>query len=118
MHQFKELKVWNNSRLLVKEIYIHTESFPKEEVFGLTNQIRRSAISISSNIAEGCGRESSIEFARFLDLANGSAFELESQLILANDLSFLSDTDFLELNIRVTEIQKMLHGLLNTIRKN
>ena len=78
----------------MKEIYIHTESFPKEEVFGLTNQIRRSAISISSNIAEGCGRESSIEFARFLDLANGSAFELESQLILANDLNFLSDTDF------------------------
>ena len=94
MHQFKELKVWNNTRLLVKEIYIYTESFPKEEVFGLTNQIRRSAISISSNIAEGCGRESSIEFARFLDLANGSAFELESQLILANDLNFLSDTDF------------------------
>ncbi|MBZ0184581.1 MAG: four helix bundle protein [Melioribacteraceae bacterium] len=118
MHQFKELKVWNNTRLLVKEIYLYTENFPKEEVFGLTNQIRRSAISISSNIAEGCGRESSIEFARFLDLANGSAFELESQLILANDLSFLSDSDFIELNSKVTEIQKMLHGLLNTIRKN
>ncbi len=116
MHQFKELKVWKSSRILVKSIYQATSNFPKEELFGITNQIRRSAISISSNIAEGCGRETSNEFVRFLDLANGSVFELESQLILANDLNFLDKSVFDDLISKVNEIQKMLYGLIKSIR--
>lgn len=118
MHQFKELKVWSASRVFAVNIYKETDVFPKEEVFGLKNQIRRSAISISSNIAEGCGRSSSLEFVRFLDMANGSAFEIESQLILANDLKYLKEDSFESLISEVTDIQKMLYALINSIRKN
>ena len=118
MHQFKELKVWQKGRYLVKNIYLTTDNFPKEEIFGMTSQIRRSAVSIPTNIAEGCGRDSNPELNRFLDISNGSAFELETLLILSSDLEFISDKEFLKLNGQVQEIQKMIYSFKQTLLKS
>ena len=108
MHNFKELKVWQKGRKFVKDIYILTRKFPKEELFVLTSQMRRAAISISSNIAEGSGRGSDNDFARFIDIATGSAFELESQLYVACDLEYFSE-DELDIYLdKIQEVQKML----------
>lgn len=115
MHNFKELNVWKKSRQLVKEVYIATTTFPSEEKFGLTSQIRRSAISIPSNIAEGCGRKTQMDFCRFLYIAQGSSFEFETQLILSFDLGFIDDEVFNNTVNRLNEIQKMLNGLINSI---
>ena len=115
MHKYKELKVWQKARVLVKEIYKVTPKFPKEEVYGLTSQIKRSCISIPSNIAEGAGRKSQNDFLRFLDIANGSAFELETQIILAFDLEFISKKELDSIIDDVTEIQKMIYGLKNKL---
>ena len=114
MHNFKELKIWQNSKDLVIDVYRKTENFPKEEIFSLTNQIRRSAGSIPSNIAEGCGRNSDKDLLRFLDIANGSSFELETQLIIAHELNFLDNENFIDLDEKLSEIQKMNYGF----RKN
>lgn len=115
MHNFKELKIWQNSKDLVIDIYKRTENFPKEEIFSLTNQIRRSAISIPSNIAEGCGRNSDKDLIRFLDIANGSSFELETQLIIAHELDFLDKENFEYLDEKLSEIQKMNYGFRNNL---
>lgn len=115
MHNFKELKIWQNSKNLVIDIYKRTENFPKEEIFSLTNQIRRSAISIPSNIAEGCGRNSDKDLIRFLDIANGSSFELETQLIIAHELDFLDKKNFEYLDEKLSEIQKMNYGFRNNL---
>lgn len=109
MHKFKELIVWQKSRILVKSVYNATNTFPKEELFGLTSQIRRCVISISANITEGCGRTTDKELCRFLDIANGSAFELETLLILSTDLNFLSKETFSLLNEQLQETQKLLY---------
>ena len=118
MHQFKELKVWQKGRLLVKDVYLQTKDFPKDETYGITSQIRRSAVSIPANIAEGYGRNSNPDLNRFLDIANGSAFELETLLILSSDLEFLSDNEFLLLDSQVQEIQKMIYSLKQTLLKS
>ncbi|MCF8242775.1 MAG: four helix bundle protein [Melioribacteraceae bacterium] len=115
MHNFKELKIWQNSKDLVIDVYRKTESFPKEEIFSLTNQIRRSAVSIPSNIAEGCGRNSDKDLIRFLDIANGSSFELETQLIIAHELEFLSSDNFIHLDENLREIQRMNYGFRNNL---
>jgi len=115
MHNFKELKVWQKSRSLVKIIYLATETFPSDEKFGLTSQIRRCSVSICSNIAEGSGRNTNKEFANFLKIARGSAFELDNLLVLANDLQILGKGDFQELESQIIEIQKMLNGLIDRI---
>ena len=88
MHNFKELDVWKKSRILVKDIYLLLANFPDVEKFGIISQMKRAVVSIPSNIAEGSGRSSDKEFVRFLDIALGSAFELETQLYLSFDLSF------------------------------
>ncbi len=108
MHNFKNLKIWQKSRLLVKEVFLLTRDFPIEEKFGLVSQILRSAYSIPSNIAEGSGRTTNKEFARFLDIALGSAFELETQLILASDIDYLSENKLQEIQNLLQEIQKMI----------
>lgn len=116
IHNFKELKIWKLGRSLVKDIYIATNSCPQREQFGLTSQIRRAAISIPSNIAEGSGRGTK-DFSRFLTMALSSAFEVETQLFLAHDLEFLPETTTNKLLEQVQEIQKMIYGLqrkLNT----
>jgi len=115
MHNYKELSVWEKSVSLATEVYKSTRKFPKEELYGITSQIRRCAVSISSNIAEGAGRKSKKEFSRFLCIANGSAYELETQLIIAFKLSYLSKKEYDNLIISITEIQKMLYSLIKRI---
>ncbi len=116
-HNFKELKVWQNSRQLVKNIYLATAEFPVGEKYGLTSQVRRASISVASNIAEGSGRSSDKDFSRFLNLSLGSAYELETQLILACDLELLSNDLFENISKDLKEVQKMLHGLIKSLNK-
>jgi len=116
MHNFKKLSVWQKSIELTKEIYLLTNKFPEEELYGLTSQIRRSSISIPSNIAEGAGRNTGNDFIRFLDIANGSAFELETQIILAFNLKYITKNDMTSILNKIEEIQKMIYGLKNKLR--
>lgn len=111
MNKFKELKVWQKAIQLVTKIYSHTSNFPKEEMYGIVSQIRRCAVSIPSNIAEGAGRGSKKEFSHFLDIAKGSSFELETQLIISKELGFLNQFNFDNLHPELDEIQKMITGL-------
>ena len=108
MHNYHELKIWQESRKLVKAIYALSSNFPKEEMYGLTSQIRRAAISIPSNIAEGTGRTSNKEFQRFLDYAIGSLFEIETQIILANDLEFIKTEDYETIYQDIKSLIKMI----------
>jgi four helix bundle protein len=96
MQDFRQLKVWEKAHHLALEVYKATSTFPKEEIYGLTSQLRRASGSIPTNIAEGCGRNTDADFARFLQIAMGSASETEYQLILAYDLEFLSKSWFEE----------------------
>ncbi len=116
MKDFKNLKVWQKGIKMVAEIYNTTQSFPKDELYGLTSQIRRSAISIPSNIAEGSGRNSDKEFNRFLNISLGSSFELETQIIIAHELKFLSNNEFSELIAEIQEQQKMITGLQKSLK--
>jgi four helix bundle protein len=115
MHRFKELKVWQKGRFLVKDIYLITKKFPDEELYGITSQIRRSAVSIPANIAEGCGRNTNPDLNRFLDISNGSSFELETLMILSSDLDFITDEDFLKIDSQIQEIQKMIYSFKQTL---
>lgn len=118
MKDFKDLKVWSKSHELALAIYRITAKFPKEELYGLTSQVRRAAVSIAANIAEGCGRRSDGELSRFLQISRGSASELEYHLLLARDLGFLSMPDSRELQARIVEVQRMLTSLTVTVRKS
>ncbi|MGA3210546.1 MAG: four helix bundle protein [Terriglobales bacterium] len=115
MRDFRQLQVWQKSHELTLAAYKATAAFPKHELFGLTSQIRRCSASIAANIAEGCGRDGSNEFHRFLQIASGSASELEYHLLLAHDLRLLADREFSELNDGVTEVKRMLTGLTNKV---
>ena len=110
---FKDLIAWQKSHQLVIEIYKNSKSFPKEETFGLTNQIRRAAVSISSNIAEGFGRRSADDRARFYDMARASLNEVQSQLLIAKDIDFLSNDVYTDLEVKTVEAHKLLTGLIN-----
>ena len=116
MKDFREYKVWEKSHGLTLSVYRATGAFPKAELFGLTSQIRRACASIPANIAEGCGRGSNRDFARFLQIAMGSASELEYHLMLARDLNMLRTPDFAELSGRTTEIKRMLTALLQKVK--
>ena len=111
MQNFRNLKVWHSSHQLVKEIYQCTQIFPKDESYGLKNQIRRACVSIPSNIAEGCGRGTDKDFARFIQIALGSASELEYQVFLAYELGYLSKPISLKLTKDIQSIKKMLTAL-------
>ena len=89
MHNFKELKVWQEAMSLAKDVFVITRNFPSEEKFGLTSQINRCSVSLPSNIAEGAGRQSDKEFNQFLNIALGSSYELETQLLLSNDFNYI-----------------------------
>ena len=117
MHNFKELTVWQKARKLNKSVYTLSEKLPADEKFGLTSQIRRSSVSISSNIAEGSSRASDKDFGRFLRIAIGSSFELETQLILSSDLDLLNEKEVDQLILEINEVQKMLRGLEKKISK-
>ena len=115
MKAFRNPKVWERAHWLTLAIYKITGAFPKEELYGLTSQIRRSSASIPANIAEGCGRHGDPELARFLNIAAGSASELEYHLLLARDLSLLSSSDYDSLASEVTEVKQMLAGLIRKL---
>jgi len=116
MNNFKKLIVWQKARKFVKDVYILTKKFPKEEHFGLTSQIRRAAVSIVSNIAEGSGRGTANDFARFLDIAQGSAYEVETQILLSFDLDYITIEEFTISNDKIQEIQKMINKLTHSLR--
>jgi len=116
MRNFRELKVWQKSHELVLAVYKATAKFPKEELYGLTNQIRRSSTSIPANIAEGCGRAGEAELARFLQIAMGSASELEYHLLLARDLNFLTALVYEGLDCRVVEVKRMLTSFIQKLK--
>ena len=116
MRDFKELTVWQKAHELVLAIYRHTGEFPVEERFGLTTHLRKTATSIGSNIAEGCGRESEAELARFLSMAAGSASETEYQLCLARDLGYLSHNTHEHLDTQVNEVKRMLNSFIRKLR--
>lgn len=116
MQDFRELKVWQKGHALTLAVYRETASFPREEVYGLTAQMRRCCSSIPANIAEGCGRNSDADFARFLQIAMGSASELEYHLLPARDLGFLPAPTYQPLNAAVIEIKRMLSSFLVRLR--
>ncbi len=116
MHNFRELKVWQKSRVLVKEVYLLTAQLPQTEKYNLASQMQSAAVSVISNIAEGSGRGSDVDFARFLDMSLGSSHELESQILVASDLSFINLDNHQPLMDVLSEIQRMLIGLMNKLR--
>jgi four helix bundle protein len=113
---FQDLRVWQEAHLLVVLIYRTTRSFPKEEQFGLTNQIRRAAVSITSNLAEGFGRETFKDRIHFYIMSLGSLNEIQSQLLVAKDVNYLHDKNWLELENKIIIINKMLNGLIKKSR--
>jgi four helix bundle protein len=117
MDNFRNLIVWKRAVELATDVYQKTINFPKYELYGITSQIRRAAVSISSNIAEGAGRRSNKEFANFLGISYGSACELETQLLIAKNLKYLKGDDFDTLFNDLNEIQKMLYVLEKKQRK-
>ena len=116
MKDFRSLKVWEKAHLLTLKIYKVTEKFPREELYGLTSQIRRACVSIPTNIAEGCVRSSDADFSRFLYIALGSTSELEYLMMLAMDLNFIKSELHIELNNEINEIKKMLIAMIQKLK--
>lgn len=115
MREFRRLVVWQRSHALVLSCYRVTAGFPRDELYGLTSQIRRASASIPTNIAEGCGRWSDSDFARFLGIAFGSASELEYLLLLARDLGLMTESEYEPLHSDTSEVKRMLAGLLRRL---
>ena len=118
MQNYKDLKVWEKAHQFTLKVYERTKFFPKEEVYSLTNQLRRASASIPANIAEGCGKNSQLDFANFLNIALGSANEAEYYLILSKDLKYLNVEDFEELLKTINEVKAMLIALIAKVRSN
>ena len=116
MKDFRDLQVWRKAHLLTLDCYRVTNAFPRQELYGLTTQVRRCAASIAANIAEGCGKRGNAEFQRFLGIAAGSASELEYHFLLARDLELLARADHVRLNSDVVEIKRMLTALLQKVQ--
>jgi four helix bundle protein len=116
MKDFRSVLVWQKAHALVLNVYRATAGFPRDELYGLTSQMRRAAASVSTNIAEGCGRGSDPDFARFLQMAAGSASELEYQLVLARDLGYLAPDQHAMLENNVTEVKRMLTAFIQRLK--
>ncbi|MBI4654993.1 MAG: four helix bundle protein [Nitrospirae bacterium] len=116
MKDFRELKVWERGHKLTLKIYKITSGFPREEMYGLTSQIRRACASIPTNISEGCGRSRDTELARFIEIAIGSASELEYLLLLCCDLELINKQDFKLLMAEIVEVKKMLISFFKKLR--
>jgi four helix bundle protein len=116
MKDFRDLQVWHKAHELALDVYRASSGFSQDERFGLTNQLRRAAVSIGANLAEGCGRGSDADFARFAQIAMGSASEAEYLVLLAHDLEELSEEDRDRLNGRISEVKRMLSALIKTLR--
>lgn len=118
MRDFREIKVWAKAHLLTLEVYRVTATFPREEMYGLTSQLRRSSISIAANIAEGFGRGGDTELARFLQIGMGSASEVEYHILLARDLNLLTNKIYDDLEGPIVEVKRMLASLLLKVRRD
>ncbi len=117
MQDFRNLEVWNKAHRLTLDVYRVTENFPRTEVFGLSIQLRRGAASIATNLAEGCGRAQG-EFGRFVQIAFGSACEVEYQLLLSRDLELIAAEQYDGLVANVLEVKRMLNGLLKRVQRD
>jgi len=117
MQDFKELAVWREAKILAVSVYKLTEPFPKHELFGLTNQMRRAAVSIPSNIAEGIGRRTSKDKAQFMYTSRGSLFELETQMIIARELNYLPADEFNQISERITKCRQLINGFINYLER-
>ncbi|WP_298532924.1 four helix bundle protein [uncultured Algibacter sp.] len=117
MKSYIELDVWIEARKLVSLVYVITNDFPKEELHGISNQIRKCSVSIPSNIAEGCGRQTPKDIIRFLYISRGSLYELETQLYLSNDLKFISDKKLNKILSQIEACKKLLNGFINNYKK-
>jgi four helix bundle protein len=118
MKDFKQLRLWEKAHAFVLELYKETKTFPREELYGLTSQIRRASVSIPSNIAEGCGRSGDAELARFCQIAMGSASEVEYQLLLARDLGFIPADKYEQLNAQLVDVKRMLNSFIQNLKAN
>lgn len=118
MHRFKDLDIWKKSREFCSKIYNVTTSFPDVEKFGLVNQLQRVFVSVPSNIAEGSSRHSNKDFSRFLELAIGSCYEIETQLLIASDLKFISEKELNNMSQELNEIIKMISKFKSTLKQN
>ena len=116
IHDFIDLHAWQESHKVVVDIYKLTKKFPKDELFGLTSQMRRSAVSITSNIAEGFGRHTYKERAQFYCVARGSVSELKNQLLISRDISHITDSEYKEINDRLSTSHQLLQGLITKTR--
>ncbi len=116
MRNFRQLEIWKNGIEIVKQAYVLSQLLPSEEKFGLRSQITRASVSIPSNIAEGCSRNSEIEFKRFLEIAMGSLFEVETQLIISQELEFIQQEDLKTIFELLSKEAKMINSLINKIK--
>lgn len=118
MRDFRKLDIWKNGIELVKQVYLITKKLPSEEKFGLKSQITKAAVSIPSNIAEGCSRNSEIEFKRFLEISMGSLFEVETQLVIIEELGFINSEDLKQLFKLIEKEAKMINSLIKIIKNS
>lgn len=117
MHNFRELKIWQDAMKITKLTYKLTKLFPSSEMYGLTSQMNRAAVSIPSNIAEGAGRNSNKEFTQFLNISIGSCFELETQVILAFEFAYIEKEDLEKFVLDINRLEKMINSFISTLRK-
>ena len=117
INSYRDLEVWQKSRVLVAAVYKLTKTFPKEELYGLSSQLQRAAVSVPSNISEGKSRRTTKEYMRFLDIAYGSVAEVETQLYIASDLGYTTEQAILYLFNGYMEVGKMLNGLIKSLDK-
>jgi four helix bundle protein len=116
VQSFRGLRVWEKSHRLTLDVYCRSKAFPRDEIYGLTSQMRRASASIGMNIAEGCCRKGGVEMARFLQIAMGSASELEYQLLLAHDLEYLHNPEYERLTAQAVEVKRMLSSLMQKVK--
>ena len=117
MQDFRNLQVWQKAHVLTLKVYKATDTFPSNEMYGLTSQLRRAVASVPTNIAEGCGKNTDPDFARFLQMSMASACEVEYQLLLSHDLEYLSSSQYSTLNDSIVEIKRMLATLIGKVRQ-
>jgi four helix bundle protein len=116
MQSFRSLRVWEMAHRLTLDVYASSKAFPRDEIYGLTSQMRRASASIGMNIAEGCCRKGNVEMGRFLQIAMGSASEVEYQLLLAHDLDYLQNSEYERLSAQAVEVKRMLSSLMQKVK--
>lgn len=116
MRDYRKIQVWSRAHQFVLAVYKLTESFPPKEQYGLTSQLRRAVLSVPTNISEGCGRSTEAEFSRFIDISHGSASEVDYLLLVSHDLGYIENQTYQGLYKELTEIRKMLTGLVKAVR--